>query len=99
MSWNYREKKNLGPQTVSFVERLSLFQSVHCWYFTVMRVRVSNEGVFLCGCGPFSTLHEGVFLCGCGPFNTCACIVACTALNTVKILCFRFLLQRCHKPC
>ena len=30
MHWNYRENYNiLGPQAVSFVERLSLSQSVH----------------------------------------------------------------------
>ena len=33
MYWNYREEIFLGPQAVSFVERLSLFQSIQCQRF------------------------------------------------------------------
>ena len=34
MYWNYcLGRKSVGPQAVPFVERLSLFRSVHCWRF------------------------------------------------------------------
>ena len=45
LNYNIMEKMHiLGPQAVSFVERLSLFQSVHYQRFTIKNISV------MCAC-------------------------------------------------